>query len=120
MEAYIHFWDLRNPDKPLHRPHASTHSDDITVLKFRPTGLANAGAENVLLSGSTDGLVCTSNADEDDEDEAGINVGNWTCSVSQAGWISAGPSTGPKAWAASDMETFSLWNEEVSMLSRVP
>ncbi|KAF8875353.1 WD40-repeat-containing domain protein, partial [Gymnopilus junonius] len=50
---------------------------------------------NILLSGSTDGLLCTSNADEDDEDEATIQVA---------------------IWAASDMETFSTWQSDLDQL----
>ncbi len=69
---------------------------------------------NVILSGSSDGLLCTSNADEDDEDEATINVGNWGCSISKAGWADNG-SDPDKAtiWAGSDMETFSTWKGDV-------
>jgi WD repeat-containing protein 89 len=70
----------------------------------------------VLLSVSTDGLVCTSNPDEDDEDEAGLNVGNWGCSIAQAGWVN-GHSGSPGIWASSDMETFSTWSSEVSRKS---
>ena len=66
-----------------------------------------------LLSGSTDGLVCISNAEESDEDEAVIYVGNLGSSIAQAGWVPCrhrGARTG--VWAASDMETFSLWSDE--------
>ncbi|KAG5353719.1 hypothetical protein C0989_003145 [Termitomyces sp. Mn162] len=59
-------------------------------------------------------LYCTSNADETDEDEAVLHVGNWGCSISQAGWIQA--SSGVKIWAASDMETFSTWTHESNVL----
>jgi WD40 repeat protein len=103
-DACIHFFDLRSPAAPL-RTHSQTHSEDITVVKFAPAG------ERLLLSASSDGLVCTSNPDEQDEDEAGVHVGNWGCSIARAGWIEA--KGGARAWAASDMETFSLWSEEV-------
>jgi hypothetical protein len=102
--------DPRNPAAPL-RTHASTHSDDITAVHFlnesNPT-------HNTLLSASSDGLVSTSNADEDDEDEAVIYVGNLLCSISQAGWI-LGHGV-PKVWAASDMETFSSWSGDLGLL----
>jgi WD repeat-containing protein 89 len=97
--------DPRNPAAPL-RIHASTHSDDITTLHFLPSA-----SQKILLSASSDGLISTSNADEEDEDEAVLNVGNWGCSVSQAGWIYGQEQ--PKIWAASDMETFSAWSNEV-------
>jgi WD repeat-containing protein 89 len=107
-DALIHFWDPRHPAAPL-RTHSATHSDDITALRFAPVGLH----KKLLLSASTDGLVSMSNPDENDEDEAGLAVGNWGCSVSQVGWFT--PANGkPTIWAASDMETFSLWTEEVN------
>ncbi|KAJ7656648.1 WD40-repeat-containing domain protein, partial [Mycena rosella] len=71
-DAHIIYWDPRQPAAPL-RTHSSTHSDDITVLRFSPD------SPNVLLSASTDGLISTSTADEDDEDEAVVHVGAWNC-----------------------------------------
>jgi hypothetical protein len=67
---------------------------------FAPAG------ERLLLSASSDGLVCTSNPDEQAEDKAGMHVGNWGCSIARAEWIDA--NGGARAWATSDMETFSL------------
>ncbi|KJA14648.1 hypothetical protein HYPSUDRAFT_48952 [Hypholoma sublateritium FD-334 SS-4] len=114
-EASIVYWDPRQPTTPL-RSHDSTHSDDITTLSFAPTRDAETNC-NVILSGSSDGLLCTSNADEDDEDEATINVGNWGCSISKAGWTHNG-SDPDKAtiWAGSDMETFSTWKGDLEQL----
>ncbi|KAF8624583.1 hypothetical protein AX15_005804 [Amanita polypyramis BW_CC] len=107
-DAYIHYWDPRKPSAPL-RTHGSTHSDDITTLSF-----SSLTSEKIVLSGSSDGLVSLSNADEEDEDEAIIHVANWGCSISQAGWI-PGPNGqgGASIWAASDMETFSTWTSEL-------
>ena len=109
-DALILYWDPRQPATPL-RTHGSTHSDDITALDFNESG-------TLILSASSDGLVSTSNPNEDDEDEAVMGVGNWGCSVSQAGWITArGDGSGEAAiWAASDMETFSTWSEELDRL----
>ena len=111
-----HIRDPRNPAAPL-RVHSSTHSDDITALHFfRPATSSTSNAGNLLLSASSDGLICTSNADEADEDEAGLHVGNWGCSIAQAGWLH--DHTGrPAVWASSDMETFSVWTTEVSCYS---
>jgi hypothetical protein len=109
-DVSIHFFDIRNPAAPL-RSHSQTHSEDITVVKFAPA--AHDGGR-LLLSASSDGLVCTSNPDEQDEDEAGVHVGNWGCSIAQAGWITGYAKGAPAIWAASDMETFSLWTEEVT------
>ncbi|KAF8876287.1 WD40-repeat-containing domain protein [Gymnopilus junonius] len=114
-EASILYWDPRQPATPL-RAHTSTHSDDITTLSFASSKDPETN-NNILLSGSTDGLLCTSNADEDDEDEATIQVGNWGCSVSQAGWIQGCPNLDSAAiWAASDMETFSTWQSDLDQL----
>ncbi|TFK92972.1 WD40 repeat-like protein [Polyporus arcularius HHB13444] len=106
-DASILYWDPRSPAAPL-RVHSSTHSEDITALHFYRNG-------KMLLSASSDGLVCTSNAEETDEDEAGVHVGNWGCSIAQAGWLHdiAGR---PAVWASSDMETFSVWTSELDRL----
>lgn len=76
-------------------------------LKNSPSPISG----QILLSASSDGLLSTSNAAEDDEDEAVLNVGSWGCSISQAGWIQGSSAT--RVWAASDMETFSCWSNEV-------
>ncbi|KAF8966452.1 WD40-repeat-containing domain protein [Flammula alnicola] len=110
-DALILYWDPRQPATPL-RTHGSTHSDDVTALSFAPNKDPSTN-HNIILSGSSDGLLCTSNADEDDEDEAAIQVGNWGCSISQAGWIQDDSAA---IWAASDMETFSTWRSDLDQL----
>lgn len=111
--------DPRHPAAPL-RKHTSTHSDDITSVHFsRPSASASSADEHsrhLLLSGSTDGLVCISNAKEQDEDEAVVYVGNLGSSISQTGWMPSHGRGGARttgAWAATDMETFSVWSDEV-------
>jgi WD repeat-containing protein 89 len=100
--------DPRHPAAPL-RKHTSTHSDDITTVHFS----RSPERPRDLLSGSTDGLVCISNADEEDEDEAVVYVGNLGSSIAQAGWIPRRAADARTCvWAASDMETFSLWSDE--------
>ncbi|KAI0332472.1 WD40 repeat-like protein [Cubamyces sp. BRFM 1775] len=114
-DASILYWDPRSPAAPL-RVHSSTHSDDITALHFfRPATSSASTAGNLLLSASSDGLICTSNADEADEDEAGLHVGNWGCSIAQAGWLHDHAGR-PAAWASSDMETFSVWTTELDRI----
>ena len=103
-DASIHFWDARRPTVPIFS-HTSTHSDDITSLHFHPT------ISNRLLSASSDGLLTITNTAEQDEDEAIEHVVNWGCSVAQTGWYHDG------VWAASDMETFSLWTSELDKVS---
>ncbi|KAG1780452.1 WD40-repeat-containing domain protein [Suillus placidus] len=111
-DAFILYWDPRKPNVPL-RVHGSTHSDDITAVHFLKNCPSPTSGQ-ILLSASTDGLVSTSNSAEDDEDEAVLNVGSWGCSISQAGWIR--DSSANRVWAASDMETFSCWSNELDML----
>ncbi|KAI0254218.1 WD40 repeat-like protein [Lactifluus subvellereus] len=115
-DALIVYWDPRHPAAPL-RKHTSTHSDDITTVRFPRS--SERSRNNLLLSGSTDGLVCISNADEADEDEAVLHVGNLGSSISQTGWIpSHGAARRTRAggvWAATDMETFSLWSDELDL-----
>ncbi|KAF8592782.1 WD40 repeat-like protein [Ramaria rubella] len=106
-DASIFYWDPRNPAQPTHT-HSSTHSDDITTLHFHPT------FPKLLLSASTDGLLSTSDAREQDEDEAAHDVANWGCSIARAGWFKRDAGYG--VWASSDMETFGLWNDELDLL----
>ena len=103
-DASIHYWDVRKPTVPT-LSHTSTHSDDITSLHFHPT------IPDHLLSASSDGLLSITNTAEQDEDEAIVHVGNWGCSIAQSGWHHDG------VWAASDMETFSLWTAELDKIS---
>ncbi|TFK43035.1 WD40-repeat-containing domain protein [Crucibulum laeve] len=114
-DAYILYWDPRRPSAPI-RTHSSTHSDDITSLSFSPISFkpSTEPSAHSLLSVSSDGLVSLSNPLEDDEDEAVLNVGNWGCSISQAGWIAPGSKV--RIWAGSDMETFSTWSDEADSL----
>ncbi|KAI0080683.1 WD40 repeat-like protein [Panus rudis PR-1116 ss-1] len=113
-DASLLYWDIRQPAAPR-RFHTCTHSDDITAVHFLKSNTSGRTYANVLLSASSDGLVCTSNPDEDDEDEAGLHVGNWGCSIAQAGWIH-GKSGTPAVWTASDMETFGVWSHELDLV----
>ncbi|KAK7695576.1 hypothetical protein QCA50_000212 [Cerrena zonata] len=112
-DALLLYWDPRSPAAPR-RVHSYTHSDDITAVHFlKPNG--GRSYPNVLLSASSDGLLCTSNPEEDDEDEAGLHVGNWGTSVAQAGWV-YGQSNTPGVWSSSDMETFGIWSSELDRI----
>ncbi|KAJ8517357.1 hypothetical protein ONZ45_g5464 [Pleurotus djamor] len=105
-DALILYWDPRKPTIPI-RTHTEVHSDDITTLRFSQEG-------GLLLSASSDGLLSIINPEEDDEDECVLHVGNFGCSVAQADWIYS--PEGSRVWAASDMETFSVWSQEVAIL----
>ncbi|KDQ65041.1 hypothetical protein JAAARDRAFT_28702 [Jaapia argillacea MUCL 33604] len=119
-DALILYWDPRHPVAPL-RSHSSTHSDDITSLHFhQPSHFPQADQDmenkTVLLSASSDGLICASDANEEDEDEAVLHVGNWGCSIAQAGWVMSSDQQSPSAWASSDMETFRIWSDEMDVM----
>lgn len=73
-EAWLMYWDIRNPSKSIYA-HSSTHSDDITFIKFLPSTSSflppSTGTPSpLLLSGSTDGLIALTNPKEEDEEEA--------------------------------------------------
>jgi WD repeat-containing protein 89 len=94
--------------------HTSTHSEDITCLSFRPT-LTDA---NLILSGSSDGLVCISDSHQSDEDEACLHVANTEASIARVGWMSLTGLNDPQAakvWSASDMETMAVWSSDVRL-----
>ncbi|KAI2225807.1 hypothetical protein LOZ15_000201 [Ophidiomyces ophidiicola] len=87
--------DLRSPGLPRMQ-YVESHNDDITELRYHPT------RNNVLLSGSTDGLVNIYDTTIADEDETLLQVINHG-SVHHAGFI------GVKAiYALSHDELFSI------------
>ncbi|KAJ6001323.1 hypothetical protein N7499_002764 [Penicillium canescens] len=79
-QAVVAFWDIRSP-KEFSLQYVESHNDDITELQYHPT------RSNILLSGSTDGLVNIYNTTITDEDEALVQVINHG-SVHHAGFLS--------------------------------
>ncbi|KAJ5294854.1 hypothetical protein N7508_009675 [Penicillium antarcticum] len=79
-QAVVEFWDIRSP-KEFSLQYVESHNDDITELQYHPT------RSNILLSGSTDGLVNIYNTNITDEDEALVQVINHG-SVHHAGFLS--------------------------------
>lgn len=81
------------------------------------SGISSSSSNRLLLlTGSTDGLLNISDANEEDEDEAVILTANWGCSIAQAGWVGVERGSGSEGvWAGSDMETFSTWSSEVCL-----
>ncbi|KAJ1850429.1 hypothetical protein H4R99_004662 [Coemansia sp. RSA 1722] len=106
--ARMHFWDVRAGDsQPMHT-FENSHSDDITQIQF------NKHKPSQMLSGSTDGLLCTYNVNETDEDEALLFVANTGASLAHCGYF------GPESqfiYAHSDMETLQLWTDDASLLA---
>lgn len=130
-EAHLVYYDTRNPSSPLY-VHSSTHSDDITQLRFLPPtrSFAPPGAapssdastpDLLLLSASTDGLLALTNPLEEDEDEAFYGAaGELGGSVARMGTYWAPPSLASgstkskqynlRVWARSDMDTFATFD----------
>ncbi|KAI0434939.1 WD40-repeat-containing domain protein [Xylaria sp. FL1042] len=79
-QASIIIWDVRSPSAPkLH--YKEIHSDDVTELNFHP------GDQNILLSGSTDGLVNICDTRITDEDEVIIQTFNHDSSIHHAAFL---------------------------------
>ncbi|KAI8325281.1 WD40 repeat-like protein [Martensiomyces pterosporus] len=106
--AKINFWDTRAAGgRPL-KVFEDSHSDDVTQIQCHPS------LNRQFLSASTDGLLCTFDVSQMDEDEALQYVANTGASVSRAGYF------GPDAqfiYAQSDMETLQLWTNEATLLA---
>ncbi|KAI2783771.1 WD40 repeat-like protein [Daldinia loculata] len=79
-QASILMWDVRSTPTPkLH--YKEVHSDDVTELNFHPND------HNILLSGSTDGLVNICDTRITDEDEVIIQTFNHDASIHHAGFL---------------------------------
>ncbi|KAI8624113.1 WD40-repeat-containing domain protein [Xylariaceae sp. FL1651] len=79
-QASIIIWDVRSTSKPkLH--YKEVHSDDVTELNFHPSD------PNILLSGSTDGLVNICDIRITDEDEVVIQTFNHDSSIHHAAFV---------------------------------
>lgn len=80
-QASIHLWDVGSTPKPKGSFH-DLHSDDITTLNYHPTN------PDILLSGSTDGLVNVYDTSIADEDEITIQTLNLNASIHKASFLS--------------------------------
>ncbi|KAJ5096734.1 hypothetical protein N7456_007455 [Penicillium angulare] len=79
-QAVVALWDIRSANAPRLQ-YVESHNDDITELQYHPT------QHNILLSGSTDGLVNVYDTTITDEDDALVQVINHG-SVHHAGFLS--------------------------------
>ncbi|KAF3934170.1 hypothetical protein ABW20_dc0103833 [Dactylellina cionopaga] len=77
--AEVVVWDLEGREKMAY---VESHNDDVTQLSFHPT------APELLLSGSTDGLINIYNMTITEEDDALHQVINHGSSIHQAGFLS--------------------------------
>ncbi|CAG9988370.1 unnamed protein product [Clonostachys byssicola] len=97
-EASILLWDVRSAPVQKAAYH-DLHSDDITTLTYHPSN------PNVLLSGSTDGLVSVHDTSIADEDELTVQTLNLNASIHRAGFL--GPSL---VYALSHDERFAIYD----------
>lgn len=74
-------FDVRGPDTAPIRNYRESHTDSITQLAFHPT------AENILMSGSTDGLVSLFDVNEAEEEDALQQVLNPRGAVHCSGFL---------------------------------
>ncbi|XP_048218066.1 WD repeat-containing protein 89 [Perognathus longimembris pacificus] len=85
-DALLVFWDARMNSQDLSTArdplgaYSETHSDDITQVRFHPSN------PNMLVSGSTDGLVNVFDISVDNEEDALLTTCNSVSSVSCIGW----------------------------------
>ncbi|GAB1602943.1 WD repeat-containing protein 89-like [Argonauta hians] len=98
-EVVLKIWDRRKNE--LLSDFTDSHMDDITRVSFHPTN------ENLLASGSTDGLVCMFDLAEETEDNALLLTMNSLSSVAYVGWCS------PKydqIYCTTHVDTFHVWD----------
>ncbi|XP_032763839.1 WD repeat-containing protein 89 isoform X1 [Rattus rattus] len=84
-DALLVFWDARFTSQDLSTrdplgAYSETHSDDITQVRFHPSN------PNMVVSGSTDGLVNVFDLSVDNEEDALVATCNSVSSVSCIGW----------------------------------
>ncbi|XP_004837477.1 WD repeat-containing protein 89 [Heterocephalus glaber] len=85
-DALLVFWDARVNSEALSTTrdplgtYSETHSDDITQVCFHPSN------PNMIVTGSTDGLVNVFDISANDEEQALVTTCNSASSVSCIGW----------------------------------
>lgn len=95
-------YDLRNPKSPI-RSYVESHTDTITALAWHPK------QRNLLLSGSTDGLVSIFDAEVAEEEDALMQVLNPRSAVHCAGFL-----PDDQVYSLSTDEQFSIYGLDKS------
>ncbi|KAF4124897.1 WD domain, G-beta repeat [Geosmithia morbida] len=78
-QASVVLWDMRSSS--LRAAYHDLHSDDVTTLSYHPS------RPDVVLSGSTDGLVSVHDTSIPDEDDMTVQTLNLGASVHRAGFL---------------------------------
>ncbi|KFV18919.1 WD repeat-containing protein 89, partial [Tauraco erythrolophus] len=121
-DTFLVFWDARGitdctstTKEPL-GVYSESHNDDVTKVCFHPV------ERNLVVSGSTDGLVNVFDINKDNEDDALVSTCNSDSSVSCVGWSGRGYK---QVYCTTHDEGFCWWDiaqldtEEPITLSRV-
>ncbi|CAG8546006.1 2318_t:CDS:2 [Diversispora eburnea] len=109
-DAKIFFWDLRNASS-IEAQFIKSHSDDITQIQFHPN------CSSRFISGSVDGLICSFDIKNFNEDEELVGVINSGSSINKAGYFG---SNGEYVYCLTHTETFSIWgSSEGDMLNNL-
>lgn len=97
-DVSVLLYDTRNPAAPI-RSYGESHTDTITQLAFHPE------QPNILLSGSTDGLVSIFDANQAEEEDAIQQVFNPRSAVHCAGFLNS-----KKVYVVTTDEQFSIYS----------
>lgn len=97
-DSYLLFWDSRKSS--VLGGYWETHTDDITQIKF------SSRQTNLMLSGSTDGLVNLFDVSQSNEDDALVNSFNVDTAVRKLRWFDQEHTFG----VITDMETVQMWH----------
>ncbi|XP_076225899.1 WD repeat-containing protein 89 [Nomia melanderi] len=106
-DAFILFWDIRHTNSKLYDRNTllggywESHLEDVTCLAFHPK------KQDVLASGSTDGLINVFDLKQPSEDCALTYSLNTESSVDRIGWLSD-----DNLWCTTYMHSLQLWDCE--------
>ncbi|XP_053972876.1 WD repeat-containing protein 89 isoform X2 [Hylaeus volcanicus] len=105
-DAFILFWDTRNTNSKLYGKNNNLlggywgcHMEDVTCLAF------HSNMQDVLASGSTDGLVNVFDLTQPSEDFALIHSLNIENSVDRIGWLNDN-----NLWCTTHTHSLQLWD----------
>ncbi|CAG5130260.1 unnamed protein product, partial [Candidula unifasciata] len=98
-DSYLLFWDTRQ--NSLLGCYNECHQDDVTQVCFQP------GSDRYLASGSADGLVCTFDLTETEEDDALQITSNAGSDVARVGWCGSNNNC---VYAVTSDNVFHVWD----------
>ena len=104
-DAFILFWDIRHSNSKLDDKNNllggywESHMEDVTSLAF------HTSKQDVLASGSTDGLINVFDLTQPSEDSALTYSLNTESSVDRIGWLND-----DNLWCTTHMHSLQLWN----------